>query len=78
MVYPGIGDREVTAVGRGTTNRLAGLAVVEISAVKAFTVASDSASVTGNSTGPGSNLFDLFGSYAPQQAPARADSRCRD
>ena len=61
VVYPGIGAREVTAVGRGTTNRLGGLAVVEISPIKAFNVASDSASVTGNSTGPGSNLFDLSG-----------------
>ena len=60
-VYPGIGDRDVTAVGRGTTNRLAGIAVVEISAIKAFNVASESASVTGNATGPGSNLFDLSG-----------------
>ncbi len=61
QTYPGIGDRDVTAVGIGTTNRLSGVALVEISPIKAFTVASDSASISGNSTGPGSNLFDMSG-----------------
>jgi sarcosine reductase len=60
VVYPGVDEREITAVGSGSTNRLAGMAVTEISVIKAFLIATDS-TVTSNSTGPGSNLFDLSG-----------------
>lgn len=57
VVYPGINDREVTAVGTGVTNRLSGVSVVEISAVKSFNLADKNQSNSIHAKG----LFDMSG-----------------
>jgi glycine reductase len=61
QTYPGIGDRDVTAVGFGATNRISGMAITLISTVPAFNLASASPESQSGSGRPATNLFDMSG-----------------
>ena len=61
QVYPGVTGRPVTAVGRGGTNRISGVAVTPLSPLRTYELDDPAQENLGGKVLPASSLFDMSG-----------------